>query len=357
MRSYICEKSYPFDVLVDDGKPMKHFSPAVQIRMLFRDVFQYNYGFKIGYFPTAFWNITIPLVFAVLVMTVALLFPFRNEIWFGRLIAWLKRQGEALLLFLKNANYIPLVGVVSAWGLMKWVAQTTDVYALGRYAMRYTYNALPFFAFAFVFALSVLLKQMFKALKWRKQGIKIILVVVILGILVKVSLSMKYPFMNYTLSDGQTLAEMVQGKNVLVIEDAPNVYCTSSAMFAPAFMNAKQVRFTIKDVLQYDMMKPEKLGEPVDCVIVLEYFLQLTDEEKEKIDKWARTAVGKKAEEDSSGDEAVVSESDQGVIMKDERDEDKTCMDIIADLSETGEHELIGYLTTQSGYFCVLELK
>lgn len=216
------------------------FSPTVQIRILLSYLFQYNYGFEIRYFPTAFWNIALPVIAAVLVAFVALLLPFRDEEWFWRLMDRLKMAALSVKRWIGQADYTPLFALAGCAVVYEAVSHSVDVFLTGAFVMRYTCIAVALVAMATV----VVFRKIFSGMLKREKVLRAVMFLAICGVLVRVHLATDYPYGLRQIPEEVDLLQETEGKNVLVAGVSPKATATDSRYFLPELYGAEAVYFT-----------------------------------------------------------------------------------------------------------------
>lgn len=257
------------------------YSPLVQFKYLFNLLFRYDYGFGINYFPTAFWNITLPLLAAGIVVVGALLFPFRNEAWFPKLIIWLKDKVRELLDWLKNANYVPLFTVTAGIVVYGIVANSVDVLLMGAYVFRYISIAVPYFAMAVVILLQVLLHKIPKMKRWSEAAIYLI----IGAVLIRVNVTIGYPYIYPQITGNVDLVSETAGKKVLVVDRITMSFITNITWFSQWLYRADSVCFTSRMTIEDTFGGGGGLdGRDADYMIVDTEVFRPSDAEKRELE-------------------------------------------------------------------------
>lgn len=329
-----------------EGMQVTAFSPAVQIRMIYSYLFQYNYGFKTGYFPTAFWNITLPLLGFALVATVALLLPFRHEEWFGRFLKKLKDSGIALLQYLKRANYIPFFVAGSCWALCEAVANGVDVLLMGRFFMRYICLVVPYFAMVVVIAFRTVFLKLFKK-ETVVQGIVSLLICIAL---VRVHLTTAFPFTFPRWGDIHDLLAETRGSNVLIVDQMMMSIATDIAFFAPDVYEADAVLFTASDTIN-DLLNSENYEQrEIDYAFVDSRIFTLSSQDKEDLQKRLPEDV-----HINDGEDADVVVGGINIVVENGIDYDRT--DEIQEITGNVPYEVLGAMYGQRGDYYVLKFK
>lgn len=329
-----------------EGMQVTAFSPAVQIRMIYSYLFQYNYGFKTGYFPTAFWNIALPLLGFALVATVALLFPFRHDEWFRRFITGLKKSGISVIQYLKQANYIPVFVAGSCGALCQAVANGVDVLLMGRFFMRYICLVVPFFAMVVVVALRTVL---LKTVKKEKivQGIVSALICIAL---LRVHLTTAFPFTFPRWGDIHDLLAETRGSNVVVVDQLMMSIATDVAFFAPDLYEANAVLFTASDTIDDLLHDGEYEQRKIDYVIVDSRIYTLSVQDKEELQKRLPEGI-----HINDGEDADVVVGGINIVIDDGIDYDRTAE--IHELTGNTPYEVLGAMYGQRGDYYVLKYK
>lgn len=324
------------------------FSPAVQIRILFCYLFRYNYGFEISWYPTAFWNITLPLVGAALVGAVMLAFPFRHEERFWNMMRELKNRGLGLLRYLKGANYIPVFAIGSCYVLMKKIVQGVDIFLMGRFAMRYISQTVPLFAMAAVIAAWVILTKIVK----KERVAEGTLLVIICIVLIRVNLSTTFPFTFpwYGDADVNYFEADTRGKNVLVADKSAGNLVTDVASYMPYLYEADAICFTFANTME-DYVKSETY-EPrrIDYAIVNADIFELSPQEKQ--------AFYNRLPQDSEWKDEDSADMDMGgfqIYINSEYDYDRT--KLILEMAGNAHYEVLGAIVGQRGNYYILQFE
>lgn len=326
------------------------FSRPVQIRMLLSYLFEYNYGFTIGFFPTAFWNITLPLVGFALAAAVALLIPFRDEPWFPVMLQKIKGMGIALVRFAQNANYIPVCMAGSCIAIYEMVARGIDVWLMGNYVMRYTCLAIPFVAVIVVVAVYTI---WMKLLKKRNVTYGVIYVLVFLALL-RVHVSTGYAYGFHWLGDLSTLESDTRGKNVLVADLRPERLPSDIAFFMPFLYEANAVYYTSEETMRESVQAEGFAGNEIDYVIIEMNIFQISAEDRAKL-RMDEFVTGL-PEESTEGEETQTMgvgdlQVDVGLGEKPNYD----CTELIREITGDRPYETVGFWAGQKGAYYVLK--
>jgi len=281
------------------------FSPAVQIRILLSYLFQYNYGFKIGYFPTAFWNIALPVIAAVLVAAVALLLPFRDEEWFWRLIGRLKKAALSVKTWIGRADYTLLFAMAGCVTIYEAVAHSVDVFLNGDFVMRYTCIAVAPVAMTAVVAFH----RVFSGILKREKVLQAVMFLVICGVLVRVHLSTGYPYSLRQMPEEADLFQETEGKNVLVAGVSSKAVETDSLYFLPELYGADAVYFTVVPAAGEEIDENGFETRKIDYVIVDARALQGAEETESDFADRA-TELIRKATQDADWDAVAVKQGE-----------------------------------------------
>lgn len=266
---------------MSDWSPkMTSYSSPTQFRMLLNYLFRYDYGFGINYFPNAFWDITLPLVAAGIVVIMVVLFLFRKEPWFPGMLQRGKDGGRLFLQWLKRANYIPLIVAMSGIGIFVFVARGVEVLTMGHYVVRYICIAIPFLAMTAVILAEVILKK----LPLVRKMSTVSLLVIICAVLVKVNLTAGYPYIHPQVAGEMDIVGETAGKNVLVVDQTTNWFVTDIVWFAPYLYRAEGVYFTAADSITETNFELGIDAGKVDYVIAETEAFRLSEQEKRMLE-------------------------------------------------------------------------
>ena len=240
------------------------FSAGVQFRLLLDYLFRYDYGFRVRWFPTAFWDITLPLVGAAIVVAVMLAIPFRDEKWLHELLRKGKQKVLEFLQYLKRANYVPVFVLGSCVILMRGIAERVELFLMGQYVLRYLSLVMPLAAMVTVAALWVVLPKLVRK-KAAAYAIIMVLICVALG---RVHWNENFPFTFYFAGAQDDLLEDTRGKNVLIVGEEPGYFVTDLAFFAPYLYEAEGVLFTYTDTIEDMLAEGRYEAREIDYMIV-----------------------------------------------------------------------------------------
>lgn len=348
--NFLIYPSAMYDIIHNDGNAPKHFSPAVQIRMLLCDLFEYNFGFKIGYFPTAFWNITIPLCLMTVFAIVMLLLPFRKEEWFGGLMRWGRQTCRKFCLFLRRANYFPLISILTAVVIYEWTAHSIDVFANGVYSMRYTCVALPYICAVVVVCIQCILRLIVQSPQKRNY----IMLVLLVCVIVRVHVSAVYPYTFMQMGNVRDAQHFFADKNVMVVNKSDTKYVTRMAAFTPILYEVDAVCYL--HVNDTPKKEQEALAQQrrIDYFLIHQSLFPLTAEESEIVMGWMDDA-----------EYAYILNSDQfvdnsgGMIVIDEREDGENVfqkkVELLQRLCLDDHYKLVALIEQQLGIYYVLQ--
>ena len=346
--SFLVYPSALFDIIHDDGKPVKYFSPSVQIRILMSDLFEYNFGFKIGYFPTAFWNITIPAVIMAVVVAVILLFPFRKETWFGKFIKWIWDKCRNFIRFLRYANYFPAISLLAAVVIYEWTAHCVDVFAMGIFSMRYTCVVLPYICVATVMGAKKVLGLAVR----NQRNQDYIMFALIVCVLIRVHVSAIYPYTFMEIGDGKNLQELFADKNVMVVEEKTGYFITKMTSLIPVLDETEAVCFMHTRTTDEES-RQELVGQKaIDYFLIYENIFPLADEESQTVIRWVNEEKRKYSVENQKIEEGAMTLIDERESTEDPFEKKEK---LLEELGIDDGYELVGAIERQMGVYYVVK--
>lgn len=308
----------------------KLFPTDTQVRMLISNMLQYNFGFATSYFETAFWNITIPLVLALIVAAVLLLIPFRDEPWFPVLIGKIRSFPGKAWKFLHVMNYLPVFILSGCFSIYLVTALTVDVWLNEAFRLRFVCLTFPLLCMLAVVGAYRLLALIPRAGKWAA---------VLVGVLVVCEvayqqLAVPYPYSYKAYGDCGNLTELLEEKRVLAL--------CQSVGYMHVFMPSLSVYLQDTDECFIAGLNVEKdllsdvrgEGKPVDYALVQVDCFTLRPEEELRAMEWLGVA--------GNGETSI--------------SEQAGCTDLIEELSGEDGYRLKGLVTIQGAFFYVLEL-
>ena len=243
------------------------YRPATQVRMLLHDLIYYNLGFETSIFPTAFWNVMIPLVLAAIVATAVLLFPFRKEPWFiefaDKLVKLIKRDLALIKDFVRKANYIPLFSFVCSVAVIELVAHTIDVFLSGHIVMRYIFLIMPFLCMIIVIWLGALLQRIN-----REKTIGMLIVMVTAIAMGRAWLTTGTLINQGTYGLAEDVSAMVKGKNVLIVDADITAYPRNSAFWTAYMKDVDRICFSTGQTLPQCMSSKDFDSYQVDYIFI-----------------------------------------------------------------------------------------
>ena len=308
----------------------KLFPVDTQVRILISNMLQFNFGFATSYFETVFWNVTIPLVFALIVAAVLLLLPFRNEPWFHALTGKLKSCPGRLWRFLRVVNYMPVFILSACFSIYLVTALTVDVWMNEAFRLRFICLTFPLVCMLAVVGLYCLLALIPRVGKWAA---------VIVGVLVVCGaayqqLAVPYPYFYRSYGDLGNLTELLEDKRVLVICPSTGYMNVMMPSLSVYLQDTNECFIAGMNVEQDLLQDVGGAGRSVDYVLAHVDDLALRHEEELRAMEWLGIA------------------ETQGISAPGQMD----CMDTIEALAGEKAYRLKGLVTLQGALFYVLEL-
>lgn len=343
------------------SKAVQGFSPAVQIRIVLCYLFEYNYGFQIGWFPTAFWNITLPLVAAGIVAVLMLLFPFRKEKWFRGMIVFLKNKAVDFACWMRNANYMPCIVMGSCVVLYEVVAHSVDSYMNGDYSMRYTSLAVPLIAMVMVVGVTFVLSKMIRV-KGVPQGLVLLAVCIALT---RVALTTEYPYRFRVLGERVDILQETAGRNVLIIGRGINTYNSELTWFTPYLYEADHIYFTSAFAIREAVERGEFAQREIDYVFVDTGLFAVSDRDREQFLLKLRGEVSEdETPEDKTPEaEAEVEKEESGqrainieVVSGGEIADWDYCADLIYKIAQGDKYEILSLVVGQRAIYYLIRI-
>lgn len=321
------------------------FSAGVQFRLLLDYLCRYDYGFRVRWFPTAFWDITLPLVGAAIVAAVMLVIPFRDEEWLHELLRKGKRKVLEFIQYLKRANYVPAFVLGSCVILMRGIAERVELYLMGRYVLRYLSLVMPLAAMVTVVALGVVLPKL-----TRKKAIAyaIIMALICVG-LARVHLNEKFPFTFYSAGAKEDLVESTKGKNVLIVGAESGYFVTDVAFFTPYLYEAEGIFFTYADTIDDLMAEGSYEGKNIDYLIVSDEVFKLPEEKYAALQELA-LQNGVRIAQNTGGREVG------GITIENPEDDGLEKTNLILEMIGNRDYEARQVILGQTGSYDVLKL-
>ena len=223
----------------------------------------------------------------------ALLFPFRKEQWLLRSRASIKRKWGVLCEWLRRANYVPVFCLCGCTAIFEVTAHGVDVYLSGLFVMRYISLTLPFIAMAFVMGAYMLFSHLPKLGRVAYP----ILVGIVFVILFLVHTTTAYAYSFEQHCGNVDVAEVVQGKNVLVMAERASALRTDITFFTGQLYNANAVCFTSGESVNRVFLQREGYdSKRIDYVIVDTNVFRLSDEEKRMLQSREYVSFGTEEE-------------------------------------------------------------
>lgn len=313
-----------------DTSFQKLFPTDTQVRILISNMLQYNFGFATSYFETAFWNIVIPLVLALIVAAVLLLLPFRDEPWFPVLIGKLKSCPGKVWKFLHVMNYLPVFILSGCFSLYLVTALTVDVLLNEEFRMRFVCLTFPLLCMLAVVGVYRLLSLIPRVGRWAA---------VIVGVLVVCEvayqqLAVPYPYSYKAYGDCGDLTEFLEEKRVLALY--PTGYSHVMMPCLSVYLQNTDECFLAGLNVEHQALLQDirKEGKTVNYVLVHADYFTLQPEAERKAMEWL------------------------GIVWDGEMSDPvrADCTDLIEELSGEDGYHLKGLVTIQGAIFYVLEL-
>lgn len=333
------------------------FSLPTQIRLLLDLLGQYNLGFEVYMFGTAFWQILPPFLGLGIVLLALLAFPFRHEVWFGRLIVWAKGLPRRGWGFLRRANPIPLITLLGALALYPVVGKIVDVYRMGEFAMRYIFLSFPLICFVAVYAVYLMIRFCLRKLPATRSHtpdhFAVILATALAAcICVRVHIIGSCPFLFQHYGDYQDVTELLADKNVLIVcTDVSDVWMLTC--YCQYVYNASNVFFTSADTIEDAAAEIETLGEKIDYCLVSAGTIELTEAETAMVNAWLGNDETADAESEDAKATVVV---DTQTADGEDDDAPAECGSMIRGFSNGGDYKILFGLNIQGGLVYVVEI-
>ncbi|MBR1855383.1 MAG: DUF2029 domain-containing protein [Lachnospiraceae bacterium] len=318
-----------YQILTNSREVVTSYSPRVQIRMLLSYLFQFNYGFTIRYFPTAFWNITLPLVGGGVVAVTALLFPFRDEPWFPKMQDWLKDRVILLWTYLKRANYVPIFALAGCAATYEITAHSTDVLRRGVFVMRYISVMIPFAAMAAVIFVRAFLAKIPKL----QRRADVMLFLIICTVLIRVHVTTGYPYTHRQVCGNVDVVTETKGKNVLVVDRLGSSFFNDITYFSQYFYDANSICFTSSETIVGDFLNEGYDERQIDYVIADTEAFRLSEKEKRELE--------------ARGDVAFAPE--------DAAEHPYACTELIKAIAQDRPYEIMAIWQGQMGVYYILK--
>lgn len=256
----------------------KIFGTVPQLRKLLNYITSNQLGFNTSIYESYIWRV-LPVVLLVLVLLLApLCFLFRKEKWFIKVKNTAAAQPGRFLRWLRTANWIPVMLVLSCFMVVFAVNLETDLYYMGFYATRYIFCVFPPVCIIVMSLTITLLRQ----LPFIKKHILPIITVAAVVITGKINLFKVNNFLFENYPRGSDLADLTAGKNCVVI--APERFEWSLTTLCDTFLDAKNIYLVTPTVIREGTDNIKDLGEPVDCILTA--YPSLTDEDFELLTSW-----------------------------------------------------------------------
>ena len=305
----------------------KMFPTDTQVRILISNMLQSNFGFATSYFETAFWNITIPLVLALIVAAALLLFPFRDEPWFPVLMGKLKSWPGRVWRFLHVMNYVPVFILSGCFSIYLVTALTVDVWLNDVFRMRFVCLSFPLLCMLAVVGAYRLLALIPRMGRWAA---------VLVGALVVCEVAwqqlvISYPYSYDTYGDCGDLTELLEGERVLAICRSTGYVNVMMPSLSVYLQDTDECFITGINERQAFWRNVGAEGKTVDYALVQFECLTLRPEEERRAMEWLGVA--------ENGEMSIPEPMD--------------CADLIEELE--GEYRLKGIATIQGALFYVLE--
>lgn len=240
------------------------FSQWTQIKMLFRYFCRYCLGFSIRVLPSPFWRIALPLIGFGLFCFGMLLIPFRDETWCQNLIAKIKALPKRVLHAAKAATSPLLFIVPAALVLYPVTSYATNVPKMGKFVVRYILPSFPMLCMAVVLILHGILGRVPHVAKVKKP----LLALGVAAALVSTNLNASSPFLMREFGDYEDVAELVAGKNVVVLSSTIADLFKSAHCVAPHVRTADQIYIGSADFLEYFANDIRNIDGDIDYVLI-----------------------------------------------------------------------------------------
>lgn len=308
----------------------KLYPTDTQVRMLISNMLQYNFGFATSYFETVFWNITIPLVLALIVAAVLLLFPFRDEPWFPVLMGKIKNCPGKVWKFLHVMDYTPVFILSACFSIYLVTALTVDVWLNEMFRLRFVCLTFPLLCMLAVVGVYRLFSLIPRAGRWAA---------VIVGALVVCEaayqqLAVPYPYSYETYGDCGNLTELLEGKRVLVICPSTGYMHVMMPSLSVYLQDTDECFIAGLNIEQNLLQNVRGEGKPVNYALVhIDHFTQLPEGERKAAESPGIA---------ENGETSIPGQTD--------------CTDLIAKLSGEDGYRLKGLVTIQGALFYVVEL-
>lgn len=244
-----------------------YFSNFTQFKILLRQLFKNCFGFSISVLRTPFWNIVLPPLLALLVIIPVLLLPFRDEAWCQKIFAACKKFPGNVIRALRRADYMTVIIALSALSIYAMTAILVNAILMGAYTVRYIMMTMPLMCMVAVIWICFILQRLPRI----KRFAYIIATALVCIAIVRTHIYVSTPLfvLPHFGSERVDTAELLRGKNVLVVSDRSYNTFTVSNRFTRYLIHAKNVFVASADVLEYYQDDIAELQEPVDYVLIL----------------------------------------------------------------------------------------
>lgn len=254
---------------------------SMQLKTMFSYITQYNFGFAISKYKSSFLSIVTAVIVCTIILLIPLCYLFRKEKWF---IDFRKKMVMALKKiprFFSDLNYIPVFTTASITALLVIMANTTDIYMMGEYSMRYIFMSFPLACSVMVTVVYFIIIH----LPHIKKSGNIICCIIAAAVTLNVNINepCKFLFKHYNVD--KSANTMFENKNCLVVLPDKSLAWTITC-YSWYFAKANNIWFTTSDTFEDYIDEINTSEVTLDYVITTSDLLTLTDEETAMINSW-----------------------------------------------------------------------